>query len=207
MTDTDTLRDTIIPKSDQLNYDDLLMGPIDVTITGVRRGTKEQPVIIEIEGHEPYKPCKNMRRVLIAGWGEKGSAWVGRRMTLFGEPTVKYGGVEVGGIRISRLSNITGDLNVKLTISRGKRVEFVVHPLPPFVSNHHPLTMKQRVTNCRAFLDEQGLSVAKAEAHIEKPLDKANAADLKRIAEWAKETATPTPAPEQPEEQLPFEDK
>jgi hypothetical protein len=56
------LRDTITPKSDQLNADDMITGPITVTITGVRRGDKDQPVVIDIDGgYQPYKPCKSMR--------------------------------------------------------------------------------------------------------------------------------------------------
>ena len=54
----ESIADTIKPKSDQLNSDDLIAGPMTVTILGVRRGsTREQPVIIDIDGgHMPYKP-------------------------------------------------------------------------------------------------------------------------------------------------------
>ena len=51
MSDVQSLKDTIVPKSDQLNADDLLTGPIVVTVQKVSRGdTKEQPVIIHIDG-------------------------------------------------------------------------------------------------------------------------------------------------------------
>jgi len=127
--DVENLSDTIKPKSDQLNADDLLTGPITVTIKGIRRGNNEQPVIIEIDGHMPYKPCKSMRRVLVTAWGDNGLKWVGRSMTLFCDPTVKFGGVALGGIRISHLSNIQHTMNMMLTTSRAKKSEFIVNPL------------------------------------------------------------------------------
>lgn len=131
MNDTDDMSDTIVPKSDQLNSDDLLTGPITVTITGVSRGTPDQPVNIAIDGgHMPYRPAKSMRRVMIAAWGSKGSAWVGRRLTLFCDPSVKFGGVQVGGIRISHMSGISGPLSLMLTTTRSKRKQFTVQPLP-----------------------------------------------------------------------------
>jgi len=125
-----SLRDTIIPKSDQLNYDDLVSGPMVVTVSNLKAGEGEQPVIVELEEHDrPYKPCKSMRRVLIAAWGDKGKDWLGKSMELYGDPKVKFGGVEVGGIRISRLSGIDKPLTVKLTTSRSKRADYVIEPL------------------------------------------------------------------------------
>ena len=131
MTIDDNLADTIVPRSDQLNSDDLLTGPITVTIEKVSRGDgKDQPVKIGIDGGRmPYLPCKSMRRVLIAAWGAKGSAWVGKRLTLYCDPAVAFGGSKVGGIRISHLSDITEPLNINLTVTRGKRNMFTVQPL------------------------------------------------------------------------------
>jgi hypothetical protein len=130
MSDIDSLADTIKPKSDQLNADDLLTGPMNVTITGVRRGAVDQPVILDIDGgNQPFKPCKTMRRVLITAWGDDGKAWVGRSMTLFCDPTVKWGGVAIGGIRISHVSHIKASINMMLTATRGKRSNHTVHPL------------------------------------------------------------------------------
>lgn len=124
------LRDTITPKSDQLNADDMITGPITVTITGVRRGSKDQPVIIDIDGgYQPYKPCKSMRRVMITAWGDNGADWVGRSMTLYCDPSVKFGGVALGGVRISHMSNINSRLSIMLTTTRSRRSEYIVEPL------------------------------------------------------------------------------
>lgn len=119
---------SIVPKSDQLNADSLLGGPITVTIASVKGGDKEQPVVIGIGDRMPYKPCKSMRRVLIAAWGNQGADWVGKSMTLYCDPTVMFGGVAVGGIRISHLSHID-DRSFMLTKTRGKKGEFLVKKL------------------------------------------------------------------------------
>jgi len=170
---SESLLDTIEPKSDQLNYDDLLGGPVTVRVTGVKRGSKEQPVIVELDDNvRPFKPCKSMRRVLIAAWGERGADWIGRSMTLYGDSTVKYGGVEVGGIRISHLSHIDKALHIALTVTRGKRAPFIVYPLTAEPS---------RADKCRAWLRQAGIAVKDAEAMIGKPLDEATAEDFARI--------------------------
>lgn len=118
------LRDTIVPKSDQLNAEQLLGGPITITVSDVRRGGgEEQPVVIHYEGEggRPYKPCKSMRKVLVFAWGSDGREWIGRSMTIYNRPDVKFGGEEVGGIRISHLSNIDRDIAISLTATRGRK--------------------------------------------------------------------------------------
>ena len=70
-----------------------------------------------------------MRRVLITAWGEYGSAWVGKSVTLFCDPEVVYGGVKVGGIRISHMSDIQADMQLSLTATRGKRKPFMVRKM------------------------------------------------------------------------------
>lgn len=118
------LRDTIVPKSDQLNAEQLLGGPITLTVTDVRRGGgEEQPLVIHYEGEggRPYKPCKSMRKVLVFAWGPDGGEWVGRHMTVYNRPDVKFGGEEVGGIRISHLSHIERDIAISLTATRGRK--------------------------------------------------------------------------------------
>lgn len=131
MSDMSDLSATIVAKSDQLNADDLLTGPITITVTGVKAGNTEQPIIINYDGDKgrPFKPCKTMRRVLVAAWGKNGHDWVGRSMTLFNEPTVKFGGVEVGGIRISHLSHIESALTLSTNVTKGKKAPYTVKRL------------------------------------------------------------------------------
>jgi len=125
----DEVRASIVPKSDQLNADDLLTGPLTVTITAVKRGNREQPIIVEIEGQRPYKPCKSMRRVLIAAFSDDPQQWVGKQATLFCDPSVTWAGVKVGGIRISHLSGLQKSKTFLLTHARGKRAEYTIQPL------------------------------------------------------------------------------
>jgi len=126
----DSLLDTIKAKSDQLNADDLISGAITCKITKVSRCAGDQPIAVYLEGdHQPFKPCKTMRRVLIAAWGEYGHNWVGKSLTLFNDPEVMYGGVKVGGIRISHLSDIDSDMTLSLNTTRGKKKPYFVKKL------------------------------------------------------------------------------
>ena len=126
------MSETIAPKSDQQNYDDYIAGPRTVTISGVSKGNAEQPVNIELKEYpgRPFKPNKSMRRVFVMAWGSDSSAYIGRRLTLFGNPEVVYGGKAVGGIEIAAMSNLEKPLTVSLTATRGRKRAFTVQPLP-----------------------------------------------------------------------------
>lgn len=124
MNDISDLRRTIVPKSDQLNAEQLLTRDMTITVSEVRMGTsEEQPVILHYPNDEgrPYKPCKTMRKLLIFAWGEDGRAWVGRSMTLYHDAEVRFGGMTVGGIRIRALSHIEKPIKVSLTATKGKK--------------------------------------------------------------------------------------
>lgn len=132
MSEVADLRFTIVPKSDQLNSEQLLAGEITVRVTDVRIGSSdEQPISVHYEGENgrPFKPCKTMRKVLIFGWGPDGREWVGKSMTLYCDPQVRFGGAEVGGIRISHMSDIQGEMKVSLTATKGKKALHVIKPL------------------------------------------------------------------------------
>ena len=136
------LRQTIAPKSDQLNADDLLAGPMTIRVTRVSLCAEpDQPIAISFEGDngKPYKPCKSMRRLMVSVWGPDGSAYVGRSMTLYRDEKVKFGGAEVGGIRISHMSAIDKPVTVALTVTKSVRRPYQVKPLrdepaPPTVA-------------------------------------------------------------------------
>lgn len=121
----------IVPKSDQINADDFIAGPQTITIRDVQiRGGQEQPVSIFFNGSEKaFRPCKSMSRVLVHAWGADAKLYIGRSLTLYRDPTVKWGGLEVGGIRISHMSNIEGKLQMQLTATKGQRRPHVVMPL------------------------------------------------------------------------------
>lgn len=126
------LTESIIPKSDQLNAEDLLSGPQTVTIREVNAGSVEQPVnvhLVEFPGR-PFRPSKTVRRIMVAAWGAETKGYGGYRMTLYRDPDVKFGGMDVGGIRVSHMSGIDKPLKLALTVTRGKRAFYIVQPLP-----------------------------------------------------------------------------
>lgn len=132
------ITETTAPRSDQQNFDDYATASKTVTVEEVKKGTVEQPVevhLVEFPGR-PFKPSKSMRRVLVACWGSEASAWVGRRLTLFGDPTIKFGKETVGGIRIAALSHIDEAKTISLTVTRGRRAPFTVQPLPDETGIH-----------------------------------------------------------------------
>lgn len=134
------LTTTTAPRSDQQNFDDYVAGPKVVTIAEVTPGTAEQPAevhLVEFPGR-PYKPSKSMRRVLVAAWGPDTTTYTGRRMKLVGDPTVKFGGNVVGGIKIAALSDIEKPVKVQLTVTRGKRAPHVVEVLSEAAAQQQP---------------------------------------------------------------------
>jgi len=127
---TTDMRKVIEPKSDQVNADDFLSGPRTVRIKSVALspGT-EQPVTIELEGSKPFRPCKSVSRLLVAAWGPDSKEYAGKSLTLYCDPKVKWGGMEVGGIRVSHMSHIDSDLVLALTMTKGKKAPTRVKPL------------------------------------------------------------------------------
>lgn len=126
------LTQSIAPKSDQLNAEDLLSGPRTVTVEQVAKGSAEQPVnvhLAEFPGR-PFRPSKTVRRILVSAWGADAATYAGRRMTLYRDASVRFGGQDVGGIRVSHLSHIDKPITIALTVTRGKRAPHTVHPLP-----------------------------------------------------------------------------
>ena len=168
------LTESIAPRSDQLNSDDLITGPVTVTITEVKAGNPEQPVEVHLQEFpgRPYKPSKSMRRVLVQAWGAEASAYAGRRLTLFRNPEITFGRDKVGGIEIAAMSDLPKRLTVPLMVTRGKRKPFSVDPLPDapkpdttipadVVSNTEKALQDGALGDYLAWLTEQG-----APAHI-----------------------------------------
>lgn len=155
------LTNTIEAKSDQLGADDLMSGPRNIKITKVSAdtGSSEQPIVISFEGdnRKPWKPCKSMRRLLVAIWGANGNEYVGRSVTLYRDPTVKWGGMEVGGIRISHMSHIDKPVTIALTATRGNKRPTTVQPLvirdEPKQDRPKQITTKEFAGHLRHLID------------------------------------------------------
>jgi hypothetical protein len=144
------ISDTLQAKSDQLNADDIVGGPITVTISDVNKVQTDQPLSIKYTGYQgqPFKPCKTVRRILAAVWGSDASKWIGQSMTLYNDPTVLWAGKPVGGIRVSHVTGIDQPMVLKLSETRGKKADYKVEPLtnvpsgqasnPPPAGNNTP---------------------------------------------------------------------
>lgn len=118
-------------KSDQLNADELIGAPRTITVTRVTGSDGDQPVSIHYEGDggKPFKPCKTMRRVLLAVWGRNAADYAGRSMTVYRDESVTFGGLNVGGIRISHMSDIDKETVVVVMKTKGKKAGIKILPL------------------------------------------------------------------------------
>lgn len=127
------IRAAIKPKSDQLNYENFIAGPQTFTVSKVTQGDREHPVFVQMVECPAtlYKPSKGMLKCIAnpEGWGDKSSKWVGRSITLYGDPTVVFGGVEVGGIKVSHLSDIESDYQTLISVRRGVRKPHMIRKL------------------------------------------------------------------------------
>ena len=153
MFDLTNLRSTIQPKTDQLNAEQLLNGPMVITITALREGAPPQDWIIDFEGDNgrPYKPCLTMRKAITYAWGMDGSVYPGRSLKLYNLESVRFGGDEVGGIRISHMTDIESDFRVKLTSKRGKKEPLEIKRMDRPVDNY--LTEIRAATELGALKD------------------------------------------------------
>lgn len=167
-----TMLDTIVPKSTQLNADDLIGGrTMTITITKVEIKMDEQPVSIHFEGDngKPYLPGKSMRRVLVNVWGPDAKAYVGRKLTLYRDDAVKFGGLDVGGIRISHMSHINSPVTMALTATKAQRRPFTVRPL---VEAKTEAPIKKSMTQWFADLEAEFLEVSADDTAVQAIIDR-----------------------------------
>lgn len=151
MSDAENLARALEPKSDQLNADDLVTGPITIKIRKMEvKGEGEQRISVYYDGDngKPYKPGKSMGRVMVQAWGANPHNYIGRSMTLYCDPTVKWAGMEVGGIRISHMSDIKSKMTFMLTATKGNKKPYVVQPLVAAVGKpgdpeHHLVSIEE----------------------------------------------------------------
>lgn len=127
------LSGTIKAKSDQLNADDLVTGPIMIQVEGVKlTEDPKQSVHIYYYGCEnkPFKPCLTVRRILIALWGKDGNQWANKWMNLYVDASVSFGNQKnIGGIRVDAVSHISSAATISLTVRRGMKQHFVIQPI------------------------------------------------------------------------------
>ena len=129
------ISETLAPKSDQLDAIELEPGPriFQIAQVDVHKGS-EQPVSIHLVGFpRVWRPSKTQRRLLANRkiWNTTdGKAWVGRWVELTYDPSIKYAGEAVGGIVVSRVSDIEKPQEVRLPASQTTTKLWRVAPLP-----------------------------------------------------------------------------
>lgn len=191
---------SIEPRSDQWNADDLIASPRTVTIESVSAGAAEQPFdfhLVETPGRA-YRPSKSMRRVIVAAWGSDTSVYAGRRLTLYREPTIRFGKDEVGGIRISHMSHIAAPLKIALTVTRGKREPFTVEPLKDAAPQTIPSSTRDQQRELAALLDAAGITdkLAYVSEHIGRTITSARELDRAEASALINALAAAAPTPD-----------
>ena len=94
-----------------------------------------------------------MRKILVFCWSDQAANWIGKRLTLYADPDVKWAGVAVGGIRISHLSGIESQVMLMLSETKGKRKPIVVKLLPDEVQQSVPVNFTDMI--CEAKTSEE----------------------------------------------------
>lgn len=148
------IAETLVSNSTQLDNVDLMAGPRVFTITDVQMTASEQPLSIRLAEYDrPWKPGLTMRRLLSEMWGPESDEWIGRKVRLYRDETVKFGPTTPGGTRISHATHLDKTVRVTLPISKGKFAEFVVEPMKDETPASKPAPKPkeptaQQVTDC-----------------------------------------------------------
>ena len=165
---------TIAPDSPQMDAVDLTTGAQTFTIERVSKGNADQPVNLHLaEFPRPWRPGLSMRRVLVALWGPETDAYIGRRVRLFCDPTIEFGGQPVGGIRIAAMSHLDGPKRVPLIISRGNSAMYPVEPLAEAspTQTAAPQTLAHRIDAAITAYARASVTQQQLEAKVALPRD------------------------------------
>ena len=145
-------------KTDQLNAEDLLTGPIVVQLEDVRTNDSDQPVTVKISGgHRPWKPNLTMRRLLtrVTKTGDA-SQWIGRWVELGRDPEVTWAGEAVGGIVLQAMSGLDRPQTHSLPLSKKARKSWTVLPLKP--------PSQRQAPDLDAILSQAGVTMGQADS-------------------------------------------
>lgn len=99
-------------------------------------------------------PCLTMRKVIGAIWPDDFEEYKGRQITIYRDPTVKFGPDETGGVRISHMSGIDKTVSLAVLEKRGKRKKLTIFPLEVPSSPPKPTTTRDPIID-RAEMQRQ----------------------------------------------------
>lgn len=199
MTEMIDMSQFVEAKSDQLNADDLIGAPRTITVTRVTGCEGDQPIAIFYQGDngKPFKPCKTMRRVLLAVWGRNAADYAGRSMTIYRDDSVTFGGLNVGGIRISHMSHIDKETLVVVMKTKGKKAGIKVLPLQATAPAEIPESEARAAIEAAGDLDAlKAVWVSKAMAPHREALKPALDARKAALAPAPEPSPTPEPSDE-----------
>jgi hypothetical protein len=200
------------PRSDQWNADDFVGSVAKTfTIADVTEGTAEgarHDIHLAEGGGRVWRPPVTMLRLLTEAWGDESDNWVGKRVTLHRDASVRFGSDTPGGIRISHMSNLPNGkrMSVALTASRGRRSMTTVDPLPDAPPPTTPATKQPTPAAVTEAFKALGVTLDQLETRLGSKQDAWTAADIATLAALGKaiksgETTTyeefdPQPEPE-----------
>lgn len=122
----------LVSKSDQLNAMDLI-DPLAIQIDRVDFDhTRKQPIWIYYNKlKNPWKPSLGMNKIIASNavFGIDDDFWVGKRLRIFNEPTVKYAGEEKGGVEIREVDGFDKIKTFLVKVSRHKNKFVKISPL------------------------------------------------------------------------------
>lgn len=120
-------------ESDRIVGDDLIAGPRTFTVSkvsGVIDEKKKKRLVLQLDGaNKPFIPCKGMARLLGHFWGADAAKWVGRVLTLYRDPDVRFGADTTGGVRVCAVSDIDRTEKVPIRTSQKSVKTYEVKPV------------------------------------------------------------------------------
>lgn len=96
----------------------------------------DKPVMWFKEIDRGWMYCKTTGHACAAMFGEDDEQWIGKRLTLYADPNVSFGGDQVGGIRIAGSPDIEKPIQVRIKFPKKKA--FDVHLVPTKASTKPP---------------------------------------------------------------------
>lgn len=106
-----------------------------------KKKVTDKPVMWFKEIDRGFMYCKTTGHSCAAMFGEDDDGWIGKRITLYADPNVRFGSEQVGGIRVAGSPDITKPLTVRIKFPKKRAFEVQLVPTkaaPPQQSQQPP---------------------------------------------------------------------